>query len=125
MKSDIEITDSSRYPPTDSLTPGWSRAIWPDDTPRMATWLWPGPRFCTLKPATFAATPSRSVTPRRCSTSSVGAATEKGTSCSVDSRFSEVTVTSSESWAASAEVDAERRSRLELEVFLRSAGRTP
>ena len=46
------MTDSSRYTPTCSLTPGWSRTIWPAEAPRMATWLWPGPRFCTLNDAT-------------------------------------------------------------------------
>src|SRR6185436_17322920 len=85
-----------------SLTPGWSRAIWPDETPRIATWLWPGPRFCTLKLATLRATPSMSSTPRLRSSSSVGAATENGTSRSVDSRFSEVTVISSASWVVRA-----------------------
>jgi hypothetical protein len=95
VNSDSEMTDSSRYAATCSFTPGWSRAIWPDDTPRMATWLWPGPRFCTLKPATSRATPSMSSMPRERRSASVGAATEKGVSCTVVSRFMAVTVTSS------------------------------
>ena len=48
-----------------------------------------------MNPATFAATPSMSSTPRSRSTSSVGAATENGTSCTVSSRFIAVTVISS------------------------------
>ena len=38
VNSDSEITDSSRYTPTCSLTPGWSRTICPEETPRM-NWL--------------------------------------------------------------------------------------
>src|SRR3989442_11466892 len=34
VNSDSEITDSSRYAPTSSFTPGWSREIWPEDAPR-------------------------------------------------------------------------------------------
>src|SRR5258708_11060043 len=61
----------------------------------MATWLWPGPRFCTVTPATFAAMPSIVSTPRLRSTAAVGAATEKGAFCRVSSRKREVTVISS------------------------------
>ena len=95
------MIESSRYAPTCSFTPGWSRTIWPAETPRMATWLWPGPRFCTVNPATLAATPSMLSTPRRCSCCSVGAATEKGTSSRVCSRRMAVTVTSSWSCGSS------------------------
>jgi hypothetical protein len=77
------------------LTPGWSRAIWPDETPRIATWLCPGPRFWTLNPATLRATPSMSSMPRDRSWSSVSAAMETGVFCTVSSRFIAVTVTSS------------------------------
>jgi hypothetical protein len=48
-----------------------------------------------VKPPTFAATPSMFSTPRARRISSVGAATEKGTSSTVDSRFKAVTVISS------------------------------
>ncbi len=48
-----------------------------------------------MKPPTLAATPSRLSTPRLRSTSSVGAAIEKGTSFSNSSRFIAVTVTTS------------------------------
>jgi hypothetical protein len=68
----------------------------------MATWLWPGPRFWTLKPATFEARASMPSTPRERSTSSVGAATEKGVFCTVSSRFMAVTVISSSSFASRA-----------------------
>ena len=78
------------------MTPGWSRAICPEDTPRIATWLWPGPRFCTVKPATFAATSSMSVAPRTRSVSSLVADKEKGTFLTTSSRFMAVTVISSE-----------------------------
>jgi hypothetical protein len=96
VKSDSEMIESSRYAPTCSFTPGWSRTIWPADTPRIATWLCPGPRFCTVKPATFAATSSMSSAPRARSSPSVGAAIEKGTSERLCSRSMAVTVTSSE-----------------------------
>ena len=94
MKSDIEMTDSSRYAPTCSLTPGWSRAIWPEETPRIATVLCPGPRFWTLNPATFAATSSIVWAPRSRRVSSVGAATESGVDSTVSSRFIAVTLVS-------------------------------
>jgi hypothetical protein len=108
VKSESEMTDSSRYALTSSFTPGWSRAIWPADTPRMETVLWPGPRFCTLKSATFAATPSRLSTPRSRSTSSVGAAIEIGVEKTVSSRFMAVTLTSFAHLQLQREIDGER-----------------
>src|SRR3989441_256506 len=77
VNSDSEITDSSRYAPTSSFTPGWSREIWPEDAPRIAGWLWPGPRFWTVKPATFCATCSMLSTPRMRSACSIAAPTEQ------------------------------------------------
>ena len=93
MNSDIETTDSSRYTPTCSLTPGWSRTIWPAETPRIAIWLWPGPRFCTEKPATLAETSSMVSAPRVRRARPDGATTEKGTDCRSSSRLRAVTVT--------------------------------
>jgi hypothetical protein len=95
VKSDSEMIESSRYAPTCSLTPGWSRTIWPADTPRIATWLCPGPRFWTVKPATLAATPSMFSAPRDRRSASEGAAIENGTSPTFCSRSMAVTVTSS------------------------------
>ena len=102
VNRDIEMTDSSRYAPTDSLTPGWSRAIWPEEMPRMATWLWPGPKFWTLKPATLAATSSMFSMPRSRMSPASGAATETGTLIAVSSRFIAVTVASAASFSSSA-----------------------
>src|SRR5438132_3216764 len=61
----------------------------------MATWLWPGPRFCTVNPGTFAATSSIVSAPRSRSSDSVGAVTEIGTSSTVSSFLRAVTVISS------------------------------
>src|SRR5688572_30868791 len=49
-------------------------------SPRIATWLWPGPRFCTVKLATVRDSSSTLVTPRLRMTCSLWAATENGTS---------------------------------------------
>ena len=61
----------------------------------MATWLWPGPRFCTVKPATLADTSSIVSAPTSRSFCSDGADTDIGTSCTVSSRFRAVTTISS------------------------------
>ena len=92
VNSDSEIGTPSRYTPTSSFTPGWSRAVWPDEVPRMATWLWPGPRFWTLNPACVVAMSSMVSAPRARSSDAVGAAMEKGTSFNSCSRSVAVTV---------------------------------
>ena len=79
------------------MTPGWSRTIWPAETPRIAIWLWPGPRFCTEKPATLAETSSMLRAPRLRSACCVGATIEKGTDCRSSSRLRAVTVTATSS----------------------------
>src|SRR4051812_21336843 len=63
--------------------------------PRMATWLWPGPRSATYRPGTLRAISTRLVAPDCLMSSLVTAATENGTSCSAVARFCAVTVITS------------------------------
>ena len=82
------------YTPTCSFTPGRSRSVLPAEMPRRPTWLWPGPRFCTVRPATLRDTSSMFVAPNWSSCSPVRALMANGTSCSDSARFRAVTVIS-------------------------------
>ena len=63
--------------------------------PRMATWLWPGPRSVTYRPGTLRATSTILVAPDSLMSWAVTAATENGTSWIDEARFCAVTTISS------------------------------
>jgi hypothetical protein len=65
--------------------------ICPAETPRIEIWLWPGPRFWTLSPATLRDRSSIVPAPRRWMSFSVWALIENGTSRRVVSRLVAVT----------------------------------
>jgi hypothetical protein len=91
VKSESEMIESSRYAPTCSLTPGWSRTIWPAETPRMRHLALSGPQVLHGEAGDVRGHALDVVRAAARSSASVGAAIEKGTSDRFCSRSMAVT----------------------------------